>query len=137
MGNVYAEITLKNAGDLVRVKDGYLEENKIRETTVNALVDTGAGTLVINEAIREELGLETSDNYSLVLANGEEIMVKQLDAVEIHCMNRKMICQPILLSGADEILLGAIPLEDMELIVDPKNEELGDRYTLTGKRRRI
>ena len=51
MGNVYAEITIKNNGDLVRARDGVISENEIRTLTLTALVDTGATTLVINEDI--------------------------------------------------------------------------------------
>jgi hypothetical protein len=35
-----------------------------------------------------------------------------------------MTCEPWVLPGTDEVLLGAIPLEDMDLIVDPKNQKL-------------
>jgi predicted aspartyl protease len=52
MGTVYAEITLKNTGDSIKARDGILAAEKVRGTTVRALVDTGAGTLVINEAVR-------------------------------------------------------------------------------------
>ena len=44
MGTVYAEITLKNAGDVINANRGHLEEQKIRKAKVNAVVDTGAGT---------------------------------------------------------------------------------------------
>ena len=128
MGNVYAEITLKNVSDLVMAKEGYLKENNIRESTVNAIVDTGAWTLVINEAIREELGLEVRAKDWASLANGTVEMVKKVEPVEVHWKDRMMTCQPILLPGTDEVLLGAIPLEDMDLLVDPKNQELIGRH---------
>ena len=137
MGNVYAEITLKNASDLVRAKDGHLKENGIREATVNALVDTGAWTLVLNEAVREELGLEVREDDWATMANGTMEKVKKLEPVEIHWKDRTMTCQPVLLSEADEILLGAIPLEDMDLLVDPNNQELVIRSYGDRKYRRI
>ena len=44
MGLVYAEITLKNAGDVILTRRGKNADSDIRQTTVQALVDTGAGT---------------------------------------------------------------------------------------------
>ena len=128
MGTVFAEITLKNVGDLFRVKDGLLDEKNVREAIVNAMVDTGAWTLVISEAVREKLGLEVRGKDWATLANGATEIVKKVDPVEVRWKNRTMTCQPILISGTDEVLLGAIPLEDMDLVVDPKNQELTGRH---------
>jgi len=58
MGLVYEEITLKNNYDVTNFKHGLIKESEIRQITVQALVDTGASTLVINEEIREKLGLK-------------------------------------------------------------------------------
>ena len=52
MGLVHAEITLKNAVDVANARTGIVKDQDIRQTTVEALVDTGAWTLVINEAVR-------------------------------------------------------------------------------------
>ena len=112
----------------MRFNDGYLNEKDIRETLVNALVDTGAWTLVINEAVRNKLGLDVREEDWVTLANGVTEMVKKVEPVEVHWKNRSMTCQPILIPGTDEILLGAIPMEDMDLIVDPKNQELTGRH---------
>ena len=56
MGIVYAEITLKNAGDVVKAESGYIKEQEIRAVSVWALVDTGVGTLVINEGLMRQVG---------------------------------------------------------------------------------
>ena len=42
MGEVSAEITLKNGADIIRLKDGNISDNDVRSLTVTALVDTGA-----------------------------------------------------------------------------------------------
>ncbi|MDR2052805.1 MAG: hypothetical protein LBP80_05255, partial [Treponema sp.] len=53
MGTVYTEITLKNAVDVGEFQRGHISEQEVRTTTVQALVDTGAGSLVISEPVRE------------------------------------------------------------------------------------
>jgi len=68
MGDVLAEITLKNGGDLVRARDGHITEQNIRSVTVSALVDTGAKTLVINENIRKKLGLTIVNEFTATFA---------------------------------------------------------------------
>jgi clan AA aspartic protease len=124
MGTVYEEITLKNAWDVGNARRGLIKEPEIRETTVQAVVDTGAETLVISEAVQKELGLRSEDLRESTLANGERVICRRAEPIEVWWKNRDMTCRPWVLPGADEILLGAIPLEDMDLIVDPKMQKL-------------
>jgi clan AA aspartic protease len=115
---------LKNAGDKIRVECGLIKETEIRETTVRALVDTGAGTLVINEAVQKKLGLMVKGSREASLANGEKEVIKITETVEVWWKNRFMTCQAWVIPNAKEILLGAIPLEDMDLMVDPVGRKL-------------
>jgi clan AA aspartic protease len=124
MGTVYTEIMLKNAADMSAVQRGYMAEKDVRQCPVRALVDTGAGTLVINEAVRQQLGLEIKGLRGAYLADGLRQVCRVTEPVEIHWNNRETTCPALLLPGAEEVLLGAIPLEDMDLIVDPSAREL-------------
>jgi clan AA aspartic protease len=124
MGTVFEEITLKNEGDVSAVERGYLKKPEIRQTTVQVVVDTGAATLVINEDVQKELGLMTKYLRESTLANGEKVTCKVAEPVEVIWKNRSMVCEPWVVPGADYILLGAIPLENMDLIVDPGNQKL-------------
>ena len=124
MGIVYADITLKNATDIKDCKRGLIKEQEIRQTTVAALVDTGAATLVINEDHRQQLGLDTEDTYKARLADGSKQIYYYTEPVQIQWKNRKATLQAILVPTATEVLLGAIPLEAMDLIVNPSEQEL-------------
>ena len=128
MGHVYTDITLMNAYDVISVQHGVISEPEIRQTTVQAMVDTGAATLIINEAIRQKLGLTVRREHEATLANDTKETVKITDPIEVHWKNREMVCQPWVISGNGEVLLGAIPLEDMDLIVDPKQQEVVGRH---------
>jgi clan AA aspartic protease len=131
MGTVYDEITLKNAGDVGNVRRGLIKESEIREITIQVVVDTGADTLVINEAVWKALGLEITGKRVTYLANGDGDPCMITEAVEVHWKNRSMTCQPWLMPDAPEVLLGAIPLEDMDITVDCNRQCLvgvhGDR----------
>jgi len=123
MGIVHAEITLKNAVDVGACKRGIIKEPEIRQTVVQAVVDTGAMTLVINEQLRQQLGLGIVGAKEATLANNVKETVKIAEPVDIHWKNRSMTCRPWVV-GSGRILLGAIPLENMDLIVDPAGQEL-------------
>ena len=123
MGNVFAEITLKNNYDLFKAKDGVISEKDVRTKTLTALVDTGATFLVINEAIRQELGLAVIKNSIANLAGDIRMECKITEPVQINWKDRQVDINAVVLPG-DKILLGVIPLEAMDLMVDPVRGEL-------------
>jgi clan AA aspartic protease len=124
MGTVYAEITLKNSGDGIKARDGIIAEQEVRTATLRALVDTGAGTLVINEAVRQKLGLQIEGLRRAELADGAKQVYQVTEPVKIQWKDRTTACPAVVLPEATDVLLGAIPLEDMDLIVDPARQEL-------------
>ena len=113
MGTVHAEITLKN------VKD-----ESIAPETVTAVVDTGAMSLVITEELRQKLGLTVVGERTAHIANGQRVTCKRTDAVEIKWRDRETVIPALVIPGAEKVLLGAIPLEDMDLMVNPVTQEL-------------
>jgi clan AA aspartic protease len=126
MGIVHTEITLRNAFDVEKADEGLIKESEIRQTTVQAMVDTGAGTLIINEELREQLGLKIKGSRRATLANEAKEICQVTYPVEIYWNERYTAVPALVMPNSSEILLGAIPLEDMDLIVDPA------RQTLTG-----
>ena len=124
MGLVHENITLKNSCDVINALRGIIGESQIRQLKTKAMVDTGAGTIIINEEIRQELGLEILRDKKVRLANESPVVCKVTEPIEIHWKNRSTVTPALVLEGAGEVLLGAIPLEDMDLIVDPVNQRL-------------
>ena len=124
MGFVYADITLTNAVDEANALRGIIDESNIRQTTLTAMVDTGAGNLVINEEIRELLGLEIKATRQAELADGSLKKYTLTEPISVQWKNRTTICQAMVLPNTSEVLLGAIPLEGMDLIVNPLSQEL-------------
>jgi len=124
MGIVRTEITLKNAIDVGTADRGMIKDTEIRQTTVTAVVDTGAITLVINEAIRQKLGLRIKGQRRATLADGVAHDYEVTEPVSVHWKDRESACNAYVVPNANNVLLGAIPLEDMDLIVNPKKLEL-------------
>jgi clan AA aspartic protease len=125
MSLVQTEITLKNALDVGKKREGLIKETEIRQLTVNALVDTGAWTLVINEETREKLGLNIVGSDSGTLADGTKAEYNVAGPLEVIWKNRRTTCEALVLPDAEDILLGAIPLEAMDLTVNPRRELVG------------
>ena len=128
MSLVYEDIILKNAGDTIRVECGLIKEQEIRETTVQCLVDTGAWTLVINEKVRDALGLKIANRTISTFANGSKEPNGMSEPVKVCWKDRSMTCEAVVLPGADDVLLGAIPLEGLDLMVDPIAEKVVGRH---------
>jgi clan AA aspartic protease len=124
MGTVYTEITLKNVGDLMRAQDGVISEQEVHEITVRACVDAGAWTLVINEDICKKLRLGIKGIRRSTLADGSKEIYTLTEPVEVHWKDRNTVCQALVLPGADEVLFGAIPLEGMDLTINPRKQEV-------------
>jgi clan AA aspartic protease len=122
MSVVYTELTLKNKVDAANVKRGIIKETEVRQMTVQAIVDTGAWTLVINEETREKLGLDDSGYGEATLADGQKGEFPMAGPLEIRWKNRRFTCDALVLPDAPDILLGAIPPEGMDLTINPKRE---------------
>jgi len=87
---------------------------------VNALVDTGAVHLCLPEHIVIQLDLKELEQREVTLANGRRIKVPYCGPVEIRFKNRRCFTGAMVMG--DEPLVGAIPMEDMDLVVMPSRQ---------------
>ena len=125
MSVVYAEITLKNGADVNDAKCGRIKEGEVRQMTVQSIVDTGAWTMVINEETRDKLGLLDQGRGEATLADGQKEEYPMAGPLEVWWKNRRFNCDALVLPDAPDILLGAIPLEGMDLTINPLRELVG------------
>ena len=124
MGYVYAEIQLTNEDDLAFYRRGWAAENELRRVTTTALVDSGAYDLVINDETQEQLQLPVIGKRQVKLADETILEVDVVGPVEVRFENRLTIVTALLLPGTETVLLGAIPLEGLDVIIDPLRERL-------------
>ncbi|GHU81475.1 hypothetical protein FACS189468_4190 [Spirochaetia bacterium] len=142
MGETYAEITLKNAMDVSMLKRRLIKKAQVRQITVQAMADTGSADLIINEKIRRQLGLKIESSDNIRWANNYAQECHYTEAVAVQWKDRRTYCPAVVMAGADEALLGLIPLEAMDLSVDPVGQQVvgkhGDRAVkkAVGARRR-
>ena len=124
MGFVYADITIVNSFDVTAAKKGIVAEDDVKKMSVKALVDTGAMTLIINDEIASQLDLEVNDRVTVELADGSRCKRDLVGPVEIHFKNRSTTCRALVIPGSNEVLLGVIPIEGMDVIIDPILQQL-------------
>jgi clan AA aspartic protease len=124
MGLVYADIEVINGDDLALVRNKIKGEDEVRRMHVNMLVDTGSIYMCINESIQEQLQFPILEQRKGQLANGHIVEYDVVEPVEVRFKNRRCTVNAMVLPGENEPLLGAIPLEDMDVLIHPHRQEL-------------
>lgn len=124
MGLVYAEITLINAGDLEMVKRHLLDKDEVKQINVNMMVDSGAYMMAINETIQEQLDLSFIEKRKAIMADGSVQEYDVVGPIVVKFKNRTATCNAFVLQGDNEPLLGAIPMEEMDVLIHPQRQEL-------------
>lgn len=111
MGLSYCMLTLRNP--------------RLPEATpveVEALADSGSVYLIIPEHVRLQLALEEHDRKEVTLADGSRKMLPYVGPIETRFKNRSAFVGALVMG--DEVLLGAIPMEDMDLVVFPQDRRV-------------
>ena len=124
MGLTYANIELINTDDLAYVRKGIMGQEEVRQITVKAMVDTGSIMLCINESLQNYLDLPFRSKRRSQLANGLVLDLDVVGPVIVRFLGRECSTNAIILPDDQEPLLGAIPMEEMDLYVNPGRNEL-------------
>ena len=111
MGHVFTQIVLSNPS-----------QTALSPITVQALADTGALMLCIPEHVARQLDLETESVREVSVADGRTATVPYVGPVKVAFGKR--FCYVGALVLGDEVLLGSVPMEDMDLVVNPGRRQL-------------
>jgi len=111
MGPAVGKIILKNP-----------RKPKLAPLEVEVLADSGAMHLSIPQHIQMQLELEEVATKEIILADGSRKFVPYVGPVEVHFKNRVGFTGALVMG--DQVLLGAIPMEDMDLVILPKGKAL-------------
>ena len=128
MGEIRADVTLENPGDRAVVDRGYGQESDIRRSTIDAIVDTGAVTLVLPQNVVERLGLEQRGTAFVTYADERREERPPAGPVTVQIGNRSMSTDCVVGPPLSEPLIGQVVLETLDLIADCTNRTLTPRY---------
>ena len=111
MGLINAELDLSNPRD-----------RNIKPVKVTALVDTGVLLLCLPEHIALQLELTEFDRREVKMADGKRHVVPYMGPISIKFENRSCIAGALVFG--DQVLLGTVPMEDMDVLVSPARQKL-------------
>ncbi len=111
MGIAYAALELRNP-----------VQPDLAALSVQALADTGAMHLCIPRHVAIQLGFTVGERREVTLADGSCATFDYVGPVEVRFANRRCFVGAMVLG--DEVLLGAIPMEDMDLVVHPLTRQV-------------
>ena len=124
MGKVMEKIRLTNDYDLVRVADGKLSASEVRTEEIDALVDTGATMLMLPADVVERLGVPIRGHRKVRYADARVEDVPLVAMIKIEIQGREAYVSALVGPAGSTPLIGQIPLEEMDFVVDPKSREL-------------
>ena len=111
MGIIYADLRVSN-----------FAQPELEEITVNALVDTGTPDLVIPEHLALQLRLTDLKPREVQLADGTRKLVRYAGPIKVEMMGRDCVTAAVVMG--DQVLLGTIPMQAMDVIVHPRPEQV-------------
>ncbi len=135
MGRTFVDVEVENFKDLEDRRAAGNGHIKVRKLKVRALVDTGSALLCLSAAAIRKLGLHRNRSTTVRTANG--VVERGIyQAVQVTILGRQCLAEVMEIPDDVPPLLGFIPIESLDLVVNPKsnrvthNPENGGKYTL-------
>jgi hypothetical protein len=101
-----------------------IDQDEVKRMFKTVLVDSGAYMMCINEVVQEQLSLPVIEKRKAQMADGSIKEYEVVGPLELRFKNRQSTCRAMVLPGDSECLLGAIPMEDMDVLIHPLRQEL-------------
>jgi clan AA aspartic protease len=118
------KIRVTNSTDLGKHEAGELPAEAIRSIELEALVDTGATTLALPKEVADAIGLVEGRRRNVRVANGSLIELPIAINVAVEILGRRTVGEAFILPAGSTALIGQIPLEALDLVVDPRSQEV-------------
>ncbi len=123
MGKVTIQIRLQNWDDLALLATGN-RKRPARLAEVEALVDTGAVKLYLQRSLIEKLGLRPISEVRSRTMSNATVTRRVFSPVDLEIQNRSGRFDVIEIPDTLPNLVGQIPLEDLDLVVDCQGRKL-------------
>jgi predicted aspartyl protease len=127
VGRISIEFEVANNDDLALVRRGLLPPDQVRRETVQGVVDSGATKLVLPQAVVKRLGLPLGDPILVRYADGRNVQRAGAEGVYVQLLGRHGTFTAIVEPRRKTALIGAIVLEDFDLLVDCKTQQVVPR----------
>jgi predicted aspartyl protease len=127
MGRVTVEVDLANYYDVQQAEAGTLAPEKVRRTRIKGIADSGATRLVLPASVVAKLGLPSAGKTKVRYADERSATRPKVKDVWLKLEGRESTFNAIVEPNRTEALIGAIVLEDLDLVVDCTTQKLRPR----------
>jgi predicted aspartyl protease len=127
VGRFSVEFEVANYEDVVKAKSGFLPPEEVRRDRISGMVDTGATRLVLPESVVAALGLPEAGQLTVRFADGRREPKALVGAVQLQIQGRSSVFTAVVEPGRSDALIGAIVLEELDLVPDCTRQALMPR----------
>jgi predicted aspartyl protease len=124
VGRFSVEFEIANYRDIVKAQEGILEPDQVRRQMIRGIVDSGAAKLVLPQAVAKQLGLRLTNPITVQYADGRKARRREAEGAYIELLGRQGTFKAIIEPKRETALIGAIVLEDLDLLVDCQHQRL-------------
>lgn len=124
MGRFSVEIELANDEDVLRAQVGLIRPDQVRRVRIRGVVDSGAARLVIPARTATQLGLPISGEAKVRYADGRTAERSIARRIQLSYGGRSGVFNAIVEPARESALIGAIVMEDLDLLVDCTGQQL-------------
>jgi predicted aspartyl protease len=128
VGRFAVEFEVANYGDITLAQRGMLRADQVRRQTIRGVVDCGASKLVLPQAVVKQLGLPPADKILVRYADGRTARRRGAEGAFVELLGRHGTFTAIIEPKRETALIGAIVLEDLDLLVDCQRQRLVPRH---------
>jgi predicted aspartyl protease len=118
MGRVVVEVELANYRDVIDLEEGRLDATEVRRVRLPAVVDTGSNYLVLPKSAVRQLGSLSAGSVTVRYADRRARARQLVKDVQVELLGRRSSFRAIVEPDRKDVLIGAMVLEDLDLLVD-------------------
>jgi predicted aspartyl protease len=127
VGRFSVECRLANYREVTRAEDGFMPADQVHRTTVSGVVDTGAARLVLPPSAVVALNLPETGRTTVRFADGRREPRATVTDVQLEYGGRSGVFSAVVEPGRTDALIGAMVLEELDLLPDCTNGVLVPR----------
>jgi predicted aspartyl protease len=127
VGRFNVTIEVANNDDLALVRRGMLEPDDVRRQSIEGVVDSGAAKLVLPQSVVKQLGLTLTDHVTVRYADGRTAQRREAEGAYVELLGRHGTFTAVVEPRRKSALIGAIVLEDLDLLVDCQQQRVVPR----------
>jgi hypothetical protein len=124
VGRFAVEFEIANNDDVALARHGVLKPDEVRRRTLQGIVDSGAAKPILPQSVVDQLGLPLGREIVVRYADGRTAHRREAENVYLSMLGRHSTFSAIVEPQQETALIGAILLEDLDLLVDCQQQRV-------------